>query len=74
MERGVTILVSNGAYQEISDLYKFAYRICLKKTKSIGNTAKHHKVHEEFLFICDPFSRKKMWSNLGHIENKRILK
>jgi len=72
-QRGVTVLVSNGAFPELHSLYPAAYRILLRKAKSIGCAATNKKVHEEYLFILDPQGQKNIWEKIAPVENRRIL-
>jgi len=71
--KGVTVLVSNGPFPELRGLYRAAYRLKLKKAKSIGKAAINKSVHEEYLFVLDPFGRKHIWNNIAPITNKRIF-
>jgi DNA adenine methylase len=72
--RGVTVLVSNGVFPDLHEPYRAAYRLRLRKLKSIGNAARNAAVHEEYLLVLDPESRRRLWERLAPIENRRVSK
>lgn len=71
MGRGVTVLVSNGSFEDLIDLYPAAYRISFEKKKTIGNKPNHSGRHQEYLFILDPKSRVTPWRRIGLVENRK---
>lgn len=71
MDRGVLVIVSNSSCLQLNNFYPRAYRVDLEKTKTIGNKARSKSVHQESLYILDPKSRRKLWSRLGEIVNKK---
>ncbi len=71
MDRGVLVIVSNSGCFHLNDFYPRAYRINLEKSKTIGNRAKSKSVHQESLYVLDPYSRRKLWGVLGEIQNKK---
>ncbi|KAA0010073.1 Dam family site-specific DNA-(adenine-N6)-methyltransferase [Billgrantia pellis] len=68
-ERGAVAIISNGAFAQIADLYPDAYRIRRTRKKSIGY-ARVHGTDDEFLFVLDPLRRRRIWKQLGKIENR----
>ncbi|MEO1017812.1 MAG: Dam family site-specific DNA-(adenine-N6)-methyltransferase [Pseudomonadota bacterium] len=71
MDRGVLVLISNGYFEELFNMYPAAYRICLDRKKTIGNRATSEYRHREYLMILDPNNRKDLWSNIGGVENRK---
>jgi len=71
MNRGALVIVSNSGCFQLNDFYPRAYRIELKKSKTIGNKAKSKSVHKESLYILDPKSRRSHWGRLGNILNRK---
>ncbi len=71
MDRGALVIVSNSSCFQLNNFYPRAYRIDLEKTKTIGNKAHSKSVHQESIYILDPKSRRKLWSKLGTIVNKK---
>ena len=72
MLRGATVLVSNGSFDDLFDLYPAAYRIALKRKKTIGNNPADANRHREHLLILDPESRLHLWRSIGDIENRKL--
>ena len=70
-QRGVVVLVSNGAFPDLHALYPAAYRLCLRKPKTIGRSARSAHVHQEYLLILDPNGRKHTWERISLVENQR---
>lgn len=67
--RGATVIVTNGAYSELAEIYPDAYRIVLKRATSMG-TRRKVGTDEEYIFILDPRKRRRRWTKLGQIENR----
>lgn len=74
MDSGATVIVSNGYFEELVDLYPAAYRICLERNKAIGNRALDPKTHHEYLLVLDPKNRRRLWEKIGRIENRKSRK
>lgn len=70
MERGALVIVSNGAYDEVAELYPDAYRIRLSRRTSLGRV-RRRGTDDEFLLVMDPTARRERWKELGEIENRR---
>lgn len=70
--RGALIVISNVYAKDIRNLYLDAFRIKLRKKKSIGNAAKIHKTGYEYLIILDPENRLEDWKHLGPVECRVI--
>ena len=70
--RGVTVVISNGYFDDLIPLYPNAYRIPQKKTKAIGNKSQNINNGHECLIILDPNKNRRKWKLLGQIENQRI--
>lgn len=68
-ERGAVVIISNGAFAQITDLYPDAYRVRRTRKKSIGY-ARVHGTDDEFLLVLDPIRRRRIWKRLGEIENR----
>lgn len=68
-ERGAVAIISNGAFAQIADLYPDAYRVRRTRKKSIGY-ARVHGTDDEFLLVLDPLRRRRIWKQLGKIENR----
>lgn len=71
MDYGATIVISNGYFEDLHELYPAAYRIMLERKKTIGNRASGDRRHAEYLLILDPFNRRSVWGSLGQIENRK---
>lgn len=67
--RGAILIISNGAFAQLVDLYPEAYRIRRTRKKSIGY-ARVHGTDDELLLILDPLKRRRIWGRLGKIENR----
>ncbi|MBY6142067.1 Dam family site-specific DNA-(adenine-N6)-methyltransferase [Leisingera daeponensis] len=67
--RGATVIVTNGAYSQLAEIYPDAYRITLKRATSMGVRRKAG-TDDEYLFILDPWKRRRKWAGLGEIENR----
>jgi DNA adenine methylase len=74
MDCGATVLVSNGWFEDLHELYPAAYRIKLERKKTIGNRASEDRRHVEYLLILDPYSRRSAWETVGAIENRKSKK
>ena len=72
--RGVTVVISNGHFDDLIPLYPKAYRIPQNKNKAIGNKSLNNNNGRECLMILDPSISRKKWQPLGQIENQRIGK
>ncbi len=71
-ERGATVLISNGKFPELLELYPSAYRIALSKKKTIGNTSQNPMNHTEYLFILDPQKRTELWRAYSKTVNSKM--
>lgn len=71
MERGATVIVSNGSFSELFELYPAAYRIALKRKKTLGNRALSETRYHEHLLILDPLNRLTIWREIGAVENRK---
>ncbi|WP_170327946.1 Dam family site-specific DNA-(adenine-N6)-methyltransferase [Ruegeria arenilitoris] len=67
--RGATVVVTNGAYSEIAEIYPDAYRITKRRSVTFGKSHVNG-TDREFVFILDPVRRRKDWSVVGPIENR----
>lgn len=67
--RGAVVIISNGAFSQIADLYPDAYRVRRTRKKSIGY-ARVHGTDDEFILVLDPHRRRRIWARLGKIENR----
>lgn len=67
--RGAVVIICNGAFAQLADLYPDAYRILRTRKKSIGR-ARVHGTDDELLLILDPLRRRRVWERLGKIENR----
>lgn len=68
IDRGAVFVVSNTFCSDIKALYRGAFRICLKKQKTIGKICKTPELQFEYLIILDPHQRRDIWAALGCIE------
>ena len=68
--RGVTVLLSNGHFPNIQNLYDRALRVELEKKKTIGNAARSDSVHDELLFVLEPDEDRKrnVWIVAGLVD------
>ncbi len=71
-QRGATVLISNGHFQDLIELYPNAYRIKLTKQKAIGNSPGDPNKHKEFLFILDPSKRLPYWEEYSKIVRSKV--
>jgi DNA adenine methylase len=65
--RGVCVLISNGFYKEIYELFKTDIILQFSKKKTIGNHASNDNKHMEYLFVWEPDSRRqgqRLWKNI----------
>lgn len=69
LDRGVTVVISNGFFDDLIPLYPKAYRIPQNKTKSIGNKSRNNIKGKECLIILDPKKRRRIWQSVGQIDN-----
>lgn len=67
-ERGALVLVSNTYCPEVKELYSRALRLCLEKSKSIGNASKDPNRRKEYLIVLDPEDTVSTWRSLGRVE------
>lgn len=74
MEFGATVVISNGWFKDLHDLYPAAYRIKLERKKTIGNKPTCSSRHFEYLLILDSRNRRNLWSTVGTIENRKSRK
>ena len=58
MRNGATVIVSNVAIAEISELYTDAIQIELMRRKAIGNRALNESSPRELLAVFDPIQRQ----------------
>lgn len=71
-DRGVTVLISNGYFPELIELYPNAYRIKQSKQKTIGNIPGDQNNHKEYLFILDPKNRDRHWDKYSKSINSNF--
>jgi DNA adenine methylase len=71
IDRGAVFVVSNTFCSDIKMLYRGAFRICLKKQKTIGKVCKTPEQQFEYLIILDPYERRDVWTTLGCIEEDK---
>lgn len=72
--RGVSVIVSNGFFNDLIPLYPKAYRLPQKKIKAIGNKATSSENGYEYLLVLDPYKNRKTWKKIGYIENRCLSK
>lgn len=63
-ERGAIVIVSNAYAQDLAQIFACNYMIRLTKKKAIGNCTAKLERHMEYLFILDPYKRRKVWEKL----------
>jgi DNA adenine methylase len=61
VRKGATVIISNVATSELSDLYGDAIQIELVKRKAIGNRALNESSPRELLAVFDPLHRREFW-------------
>ncbi len=71
-QRGVTIIISNGLYDDLISLYPNAYYIVLNHKKSMGKILAHDNNGYECLFILDPKGRKSFWNKIGDVKTNKF--
>ncbi len=66
-EAGAVVVISNGFFTDLIQLYPQAYRIIKKRTKCLGKKI-NTKNNKEYLIILDPLKRRSLWEKIGKIE------